>query len=105
MILYDGNVPGELEAAEEVGAEILTTCVEAGGVLSGEHGIGVEKRDLMHRQFGPVDLEQQTRLKCAFDDRNLLNPGKVFPELCRCAEGGRMHVHRGETRFPELPRF
>ena len=105
MVLYDGNIPGQLEAAEEVGAEILETCVEVGGVLTGEHGVGIEKRDLMHRQFGPADLEQQTRLKCAFDEKNLLNPGKVFPTLCRCAEMGRMHVHHGALRFPELPRF
>ncbi len=105
LILYDGNIAGQLEAAEAVGSEILETCVELGGVLTGEHGVGVEKRDLMLRQFSAVDLAQQTRLKCAFDDRNLLNPGKVFPELCRCAEIGRVHVHGGATRFPELPRF
>ncbi|MBU3078212.1 FAD-linked oxidase C-terminal domain-containing protein [Sphingomonas quercus] len=105
MVLYDSNIPGQLEAAEAVGAQILETCVEVGGVLSGEHGVGIEKRDLMHRQFGPADLEQQTRLKCAFDEKNLLNPGKVFPELCRCAEMGKIHVHRGALRFPELPRF
>jgi glycolate oxidase len=105
MILYDSNVPGQLEAAEAVGAEILETCVEKGGVLTGEHGVGIEKRDLMHRQFTKTDLAQQTRLKCAFDDLNLLNPGKVFPELCRCAEMGRVHVHHGAVRFPELPRF
>jgi len=105
LILYDGDQPGQLEAAEAVGAAILEECVRVGGVLTGEHGVGVEKRDLMIRQFTATDLAQQTRLKCAFDDRNLLNPGKVFPELCRCAEMGRVHVHRGATRFPELPRF
>jgi glycolate oxidase len=105
MILYDANVPGQLQRAEAVGSAILETCVEVGGVLTGEHGVGVEKRDLMHKQFTPVDLLQQTRLKCAFDAHNLLNPGKVFPELCRCAEMGREHVHRGRQRFPELPRF
>ena len=105
MILYDSNIPGQLEAAEAVGAEILETCVEKGGVLTGEHGVGIEKRHLMHRQFGDADLAQQTRLKCAFDDHNLLNPGKVFPELCRCAEMGRMHVHHGAMPFPDLPRF
>src|SRR3712207_7043590 len=100
LILYDANKEGELHRAEEFGAKILTLCVEVGGVLTGEHGVGVEKRDLMEVQFGPADLEQQQRLKCAFDPDSLLNPGKVFPQLCRCAELGRMHVHRGETRFP-----
>ena len=105
LVLYDANIPGQLAAAEEFGAEILKLCVEVGGVLTGEHGVGVEKRDLMEFQFGPSDLEQQQRLKCAFDDGGLLNPGKVFPTLCRCAEMGRMHVHKGRVPFPELERF
>ncbi|MDB5450824.1 MAG: FAD-binding oxidoreductase [Phenylobacterium sp.] len=105
MVLYDANIPGQLEQAEAFGSDILTLCVEVGGVLTGEHGVGVEKRDLMEVQFGPADLEQQQRLKCAFDDQGLLNPGKVFPQLCRCAELGRMHIHRGQVRFPELDRF
>jgi glycolate oxidase len=105
MILYDANVPGELHKAEAFGSDILTLCVEVGGVLSGEHGVGVEKRDLMEVQFGPTDIEQQQRLKCAFDDGGLLNPGKVFPQLCRCAELGRVHIHGGKVRFPELDRF
>ena len=105
MILYDASVPGQLELAEEVGAEILRTCVDAGGVLTGEHGVGLEKVALMHYQFGQVDLDQQARVKCAFDPTNLLNPGKMLPELCRCAELGKMHVHQGELRFPELSRL
>ncbi len=105
LILYDANVPGEIEKTEDFGAEILKLCVEVGGVLTGEHGVGVEKRDLMGVMFSAVDLEQQQRLKCAFDPEGLLNPGKVFPTLHRCAELGRMHIHRGETRFPDLPRF
>ncbi|MGK9233856.1 FAD-binding protein [Inquilinus limosus] len=105
LILYDANVPGELEKAEEFGADILKLCVEVGGVLTGEHGVGVEKRDLMEVQFGPEDLAQQQRLKCAFDPDGLLNPGKVFPTLHRCAELGRVHIHHGATRFPDLPRF
>ncbi|HYD99573.1 MAG TPA: FAD-linked oxidase C-terminal domain-containing protein [Alphaproteobacteria bacterium] len=105
LILYDANVPGELEKAEAFGADILRLCVEVGGVLTGEHGVGVEKRDLMEAQFEKADLDQQQRLKCAFDPESLLNPGKVFPQLCRCAELGRVHVHGGQTRFPELPRF
>jgi len=105
LILYDANVPGELHKAEEFGNDILRLCVEVGGVLTGEHGVGVEKRDLMPAMFAEADLRQQQRVKCAFDPDLLLNPGKVFPTLHRCAELGRMHVHHGEVRFPELPRF
>jgi glycolate oxidase len=105
LIMYDANKPGELERAEAFGADILRLCVEVGGVLTGEHGVGVEKRDLMDTMFDEIDLAQQQRLKCAFDPGGLLNPGKVFPRLHRCAELGRVHVHHGQTRFPELPRF
>jgi len=105
LILYDANQPGELERAEAFGNDILRLCVEVGGVLTGEHGVGVEKRDLMSTMFDEVDLAHQQRLKCAFDPELMLNPGKVFPQLHRCAELGRVHVHGGETRFPELPRF
>ncbi|MDP7391213.1 MAG: FAD-linked oxidase C-terminal domain-containing protein [Alphaproteobacteria bacterium] len=105
LILYDANNPGELEKAEEFGADILKLCVEVGGVLTGEHGVGVEKRDLMGTMFNEGDLKQQQRLKCAFDPESLLNPGKVFPTLHRCAELGRVHVHGGQTRFPDIPRF
>ena len=105
LIMYDSNVPGALRRTEEMGAEILKLCVEVGGVLTGEHGVGVEKRDLMGEMFTEDDLKQQQRVKCAFDPDQLLNPGKVFPTLHRCAELGRMHVHRGQTPFPDLPRF
>jgi glycolate oxidase len=105
LILYDANVPSELERTEQFGADILRLCVEVGGVLTGEHGVGVEKRDLMPAMFSDIDLAQQQRLKCAFDDQGLLNPGKVFPTLHRCAELGRMHVHAGRVAFPNLPRF
>ncbi|MBN9073795.1 MAG: FAD-binding protein [Rhizobiales bacterium] len=105
LILYDANVPGELQKAEDFGADILRLCVEVGGVLTGEHGVGVEKRDLMPEMFNETDLDQQMRVKCAFDPNHLLNPGKVFPQLRRCAELGRMHVHRGQTAFPDIPRF
>jgi glycolate oxidase len=105
LILYDANKPGELERAEAFGNDILRLCVQVGGVLTGEHGVGVEKRDLMPEQFTETDLNQQQRLKCAFDPEGLLNPGKVFPILHRCAELGRVHIHAGKTRFPELPRF
>jgi glycolate oxidase len=105
LILYDANEPGELERAEAFGADILKLCVEVGGVLTGEHGVGVEKRDLMGTMFSEDDLNQQQRVKCAFDPKQLLNPGKVFPTLHRCAELGRVHIHAGKTRFPDLPRF
>ncbi|HEY7230472.1 MAG TPA: FAD-linked oxidase C-terminal domain-containing protein [Pseudolabrys sp.] len=105
LILYDANIPGELEKTEEFGAEILRLCVKVGGVLSGEHGIGVEKRDLMPAMFSEIDLNQQQRVKCAFDAKGLLNPGKVFPQLHRCAELGRLHVHAGKLPFPDIPRF
>src|SRR5438477_178649 len=86
LILYDANQPGEIERAEAFGADILRLCVKVGGVLTGEHGVGVEKRDLMGTMFDEADLAQQQRLKCAFDPDGLLNPGKVFPQLHRCAE-------------------
>ena len=105
LILYDANRPGEIERAEEFGSDILRLCVEVGGVLTGEHGVGVEKRDLMGTMFDETDLAQQQRLKCAFDPDGLLNPGKVFPQLHRCAELGRLHVHAGRLPFPDLPRF
>ncbi|MCY4547489.1 MAG: FAD-binding protein [Defluviicoccus sp.] len=105
LILYDANNPGELEKAEAFGEAILRLCVEVGGVLTGEHGVGVEKRDLMGTMFSDEDLRQQQRLKCAFDPEQLLNPGKVFPILHRCAELGRVHIHGGQTRFPDIPRF
>lgn len=105
LILYDANIPGDLEKAEGFGADILKLCVEVGGVLTGEHGVGIEKRELMCEMFDDEDLDLQRRVKAAFDAKGLLNPGKVFPELHRCAEYGRMHVHRGRTAFPELPRF
>jgi glycolate oxidase len=105
LILYDANKPGEIERAEAFGADILRLCVKVGGVLTGEHGVGVEKRDLMGTMFDEIDLAQQQRLKCAFDPDGLLNPGKVFPQLHRCAELGRLHVHAGRLPHPDLPRF
>jgi glycolate oxidase len=74
-------------------------------VLTGEHGVGIEKRDLMPLMFAEVDLAQQERVKCAFDPDALLNPGKVFPSLSACVEGGAMHVHQGRLPFPNLPRL
>jgi glycolate oxidase len=105
LILYDANQPGEIERAEAFGADILRLCVAVGGVLTGEHGVGVEKRDLMGTMFDETDLAHQERVKCAFDPDALLNPGKVFPTLHRCAELGRLHVHHGALPHPDLPRF
>ena len=105
LILFDANQPGELERAEDFGADILRYCVEVGGVLTGEHGVGIEKRDLMTEMFTEDDMKQQQRLKCAFDPDQLLNPGKVYPTLHRCAELGRMFVHEGKLPFPDIPRF
>jgi len=105
LILYDANKSGEVERAEAFGADILKICVEVGGVLTGEHGVGVEKRDLIGIMFDESDLAHQERLKCAFDPDGLLNPGKVFPQLHRCAELARLHVHAGRLPFPALPRF
>ena len=105
LILYDASIDGDIERAEQLGFDILRLCISVGGVLTGEHGVGIEKRDLMGEMFTQTDLEQQLRVKCAFDPYNRLNPGKVFPTLHRCAEFGMMHVSGGKTPFPELPRF
>lgn len=105
LILYDANDPDELDRAEAFGADILKLCVKVGGVLTGEHGVGIEKRDLMPEMFSETDLAQQMRVKCAFDEKGLLNPGKVFPTLHRCAELGRMHVRGGQLPFAGIPRF
>ena len=105
LILYDANRPGELEQAEAFGAKILELCVEAGGTITGEHGVGVEKIDQMCTQFCGRELALFHAIKAAFDESGLLNPGKAVPTLHRCAEMGAMHVHRGELKFPDLPRF
>jgi len=105
LIVFDCMRPGELERAEAFGADILKLCVAMGGVLTGEHGIGVEKKALMGEMFSPSDLAQQERLKCAFDGQGLLNPGKVFPTLHACVELGRMHVQAGRLPFGNLPRM
>jgi glycolate oxidase len=104
LILFDANDADELKRAEEFGADILRLCVKVGGVLTGEHGVGIEKRDLMPEMFSEIDLAQQQRLKCAFDDRGLLNPGKVFPTLHRCADLGWMRVS-GPLPHSDIPRF
>lgn len=105
LILYDANDSDQLRRAEEFGAEILKLCIDVGGTITGEHGVGVEKIDSMCIQFKTAELETFHALKYAFDEHGLLNPGKAVPSLHRCAEFGRMHVHAGTEKFPELPRF
>ncbi|MDX9739802.1 MAG: FAD-linked oxidase C-terminal domain-containing protein [Gammaproteobacteria bacterium] len=105
LILYDANRPGELERAEEFGGRILELCVQVGGTITGEHGVGVEKLDQMCVQFTDAELEQFRLIKDAFDPHRLLNRGKAVPTLHRCAELGRMHVHAGKLPHPELERF
>ena len=105
LILYDANKPGELERTEEFGGKILELCVEVGGTITGEHGVGMEKIDQMCVQFNSLELTQFHAIKEAFDPKGLLNPGKAVPTLHRCAEFGAMHVHHGELPFPELERF
>ena len=105
LILYDANINGELEKTEEFGGRILELCVEAGGSITGEHGVGMEKIDQMCVQFKPLELQQFHAIKTAFDPDGLLNPGKAVPTLHRCAELGAMHVHHGQLPHPELDRF
>ena len=105
LILYDANKPDELERTEALGGEILQLCIEVGGTITGEHGVGVEKVNQMCVQFPAAELEAFHAVKRAFDEHGLLNPGKAVPTLARCAEFGRRHVHAGQERFPDLPRF
>lgn len=105
LILYDANQPGELEKAEAFGARILEICIESGGSLTGEHGVGIEKLNQMCLQFSDAERTLFHAIKTAFDPQSLLNPGKAIPELHRCAEFGAMHVHQGVEKFPEIPRF
>ena len=105
LILYDANNPGELELAEEVGGRILELCVEVGGTITGEHGVGLEKINQMCAQFPPEELQMFHDIKAVFDEHGLLNPGKAIPTLNRCAEFGAMHVKAGDLRFPHLERF
>jgi glycolate oxidase len=105
LILYDANIPGELERTEEFGGKILELCVAVGGTITGEHGVGMEKINQMCVQFNRLELSQFHAVKSAFDPLGLLNPGKAVPTLHRCAEFGAMHVHKGELPFPELERF
>ena len=105
LIMYDANEKDSLEKTEKFGADILKYCVKVGGVLTGEHGVGVEKRELMCEMFNNNDIQQQIKIKKALDVSSLLNPGKVYPILRKCAEEGREHVHRGKSKFPNIPRL
>ncbi|MGA8050989.1 MAG: FAD-linked oxidase C-terminal domain-containing protein [Burkholderiales bacterium] len=105
LILFDANSPDELHRTEQFAAEVLEKCIEVGGTITGEHGVGVEKIDQMCAQFRPEELEIFHAIKRAFDPRGVLNPGKAVPTLARCAEFGRMRVHGGKLPFPGLPRF
>ena len=105
LIAYDANDDDQLARAERLGSAILRLCVEVGGTVTGEHGVGVEKLNEMCLQFEPAAIEQMHALKRAFDPQGLLNPGKAVPTLQRCAEFGAMHVHRGQLPHPELERF
>ena len=106
LIMFDANVPGELERAEEFGAEILELCVEVGGTITGEHGVGIEKINQMCVQFSPKELTRMHEIKHAFDEHGLLNPGKAVPTLHRCAEFGKMRIGQGKPMpFSDLPRF
>ena len=105
LIMYDANEKDSLKKTEKFGADILKYCVKVGGVLTGEHGVGIEKRELMCEMFNNNDIQQQIKIKKALDSSSLLNPGKVYPILRKCAEEGRVHVHRGKTKFSDIPRF
>jgi len=105
LILFDANDPEELRRCELFGAEILEASINLGGTVTGEHGVGVEKLNSMCVQFSAAERAQMMAVKSAFDPAGLLNPGKVIPSLQRCAEYGKMHVHRGMLQFPDLPRF
>jgi len=105
LIMYDSNDKKALEKTEKFGAEILKYCVKVGGVLTGEHGVGIEKRELVCEMFSNTDIQQQIKIKKALDLSLLLNPGKVYPILRKCAEEGRVHVHGGKTKFPNIPRY
>ena len=105
LILFDANIPDEVDRAERFGAAILELCVEVGGTITGEHGVGIEKINQMCVQFSRQELDFFQAFKRGFDPHGLLNPTKLIPTLARCAEYGRMHVHAGELRYPDIPRF
>ena len=105
LILFDANVSGELDRAEEFGADILELSVALGGTITGEHGVGIEKINQMCSQFSVAERTTFFRVKAAFDPDGLLNPGKAIPTLNRCAEYGKLHVKNGQLPHPELERF
>src|SRR5450631_3708448 len=105
LILFDAEEPDEMRRCELFGADILETSIKLGGTVTGEHGVGLEKLNSMCVQFSPAERAQFLAVKHAFDPLESLNPGKVIPTLHRCAEYGKMHVHRGLLPFPDLPRF
>jgi glycolate oxidase len=105
LILYDASQPDEFRRTEELGGRILELCLHAGGTITGEHGVGVEKLNQMCVQFSEPELQQFHALKNAFDPRGVLNPGKAVPTLARCAEFNAMHVHAGQLPLPEIERF
>jgi glycolate oxidase len=105
LILYDANDTDQFQRAEAFGADVLEICLQFGGTITGEHGVGLEKIDQMCSQFSAVELTVFHAVKSAFDPAGLLNPGKAIPTLNRCAEFGAMHVHQGAEKHPELPRF
>ena len=105
LIMYDANEKNALQKTEKFGEDILKYCAKVGGVLTGEHGVGVEKREMMCEMFNNNDIQQQIKIKKVLDESSLLNPGKVYPILRKCAEEGRVHVHRGKTKFADIPRF
>jgi len=105
LILYDANVAGELERTEKFAADLLEICIEVGGTITGEHGVGIEKINQMCSQFRPAELAQFRAVKAAFDPEGLLNPGKMVPTLHRCAEYGAMRVKGGALPHPDIPRF
>ena len=105
LILYDGNVPGELHRTEQFASDILELCIDNGGTITGEHGVGIEKINQMCSQFSEAECEMFFAVKRAFDAPMLLNPGKAIPTLRRCAEYGRMRVHGGQLPHADIPRF
>jgi len=105
LIMFDANDEDQMKRAVQFGSRILKLCIEVGGTITGEHGVGIEKINEMCDQFKPGELATFHAVKAAFDSEGLLNPGKAVPTLHRCAEFGFMHVHRGQEKFPDIPRF
>lgn len=105
LILYDAQIPGQTKKTEQLGGAILQLCIDVGGTITGEHGVGIEKLGGMCSQFSDAERAQFHRIRDCFDPTRLLNPGKAIPTLARCAEHNAMHVHQGKVPHPDLPRF